>query len=100
MAMTCPQRVDCAPRPLAVNNIDDSSRNQGFDSLDSIEGVPVKRVVQFHRAGHFDYVEHLIDTHDQPVAEAVYLLCADALARSGPFPTLLNGMTTSFLLRQ
>lgn len=75
---------------LDVNNVYVSSRNQGFDPIDYLEGVPVDRVVQFHLAGHSDYGDHLIDTHDQPVAEAVYALYAHALARFGPLPTLLE----------
>jgi len=63
---------------LDVNNIYVSSVNHGFDALEFLRGVPASRVRQMHLAGHSRQGECLIDTHDQPVPEAVWALYATA----------------------
>lgn len=73
-----------------LNNIYVSSRNQGFDPRVYLKGLPAHRIAQFHLAGHSDYGDHLIDTHDHPVAEAVFQLYEAAVSRFGPIPTLLE----------
>ena len=75
---------------LDVNNVYVSSVNHGFDPLDFLDGVPRARVQQFHLAGHADHGTHVIDTHDQPVAEPVWALYRQACARFGPVATLLE----------
>lgn len=59
---------------LDVNNVYVSSRNHDFDPEEYLERLPLDRVVQFHLAGHTDLGTHVIDTHDQPVVEAVWQL--------------------------
>lgn len=66
---------------LDVNNVHVSAVNHGFDARDYLAGVPFDRVRQIHLAGHTQGAELLIDTHDQPVADRVWLLLAAALER-------------------
>lgn len=73
-----------------VNNIYVSSVNHGFDALDYLHGLPPVRVQQIHLAGHTDHGETLVDTHDQPVAPAVWTLYAAACARFGAVATMIE----------
>jgi uncharacterized protein (UPF0276 family) len=75
---------------LDVNNIYVSAMNLGFSPIDYLEGVPWQRVRQFHLAGHSKSGGLLIDTHDHPVAEAVWMLYREAILRFGPRPTLIE----------
>jgi uncharacterized protein (UPF0276 family) len=47
-------------------------------------------VRQIHLAGHSEGRELLIDTHDKPVADAVWSLYAAALKRVGPVATMIE----------
>ena len=48
-------------------------------------------MLQVHLAGHTREPDGtLVDTHDAPVADAVWALYAQAWRRGGPFPTLLE----------
>ncbi|OYT99677.1 MAG: hypothetical protein CFE40_07655 [Burkholderiales bacterium PBB1] len=75
---------------LDVNNIYVSSVNHGFDPQAFLEGIPADRVQQIHLAGHTDHGDHIVDTHDHPVADPVWALYASALARVGPVATLIE----------
>ncbi|HYD81179.1 MAG TPA: DUF692 domain-containing protein [Paucimonas sp.] len=75
---------------LDVNNIHVSSVNHGFDPCDYLRGIPPERVQQIHLAGHSDHGDHIIDTHDRPVADPVWALYADAVARFGPVATMIE----------
>ncbi len=75
---------------LDINNIYVSARNHGFDPLDYINGVDEKRVRQFHLAGHSDYGDYVIDTHDHPVADPVWSLYEAALERFGLVSTMIE----------
>jgi uncharacterized protein (UPF0276 family) len=75
---------------LDVNNIHVSSVNHGFDALAFLRGIPADRVQQIHLAGHTDHGDHIIDTHDHPVADPVWALYAEALARVGPVATMIE----------
>jgi uncharacterized protein (UPF0276 family) len=83
------QRADCLLL-LDVNNVYVSAVNHGFDPLTYLRGIPVERVQQFHLAGHQVQGEHLVDTHDAPVCEAVWQLFAAAVARFGPVSTMIE----------
>jgi uncharacterized protein (UPF0276 family) len=52
--------------------------------------VPQARIVQFHLAGHSDHGTYLLDTHDQPIREEVWLLYEHAVRRFGPTSTLIE----------
>ena len=73
-----------------VNNIYVSSINHGFDACHYLRGLPAQRVKQIHLAGHSHQGGHIIDTHDQPVAEAVWALYAHACQLLGPVATMIE----------
>ena len=75
---------------LDVNNVYVSSRNQGFDPWQFILELPRERIRQIHLAGHSDYGQYLIDTHDAPIADPVWALYGKALSHLGPTATLIE----------
>ncbi len=75
---------------LDVNNIYVSARNHRFDPRAYLAGIPPAAVWQFHLAGHSDKGSFLLDTHDHPVADAVWDLYRDAVRRFGPASTLIE----------
>ncbi|MDL2336981.1 MAG: DUF692 domain-containing protein [Pseudomonadota bacterium] len=75
---------------LDVNNIHVSSVNHGFDARAFLRGIPADRVQQIHLAGHADHGDHIIDTHDHPVADAVWALYVEALSLVGPVATMIE----------
>ncbi|QXI11989.1 MNIO family bufferin maturase [Pseudomonas zeae] len=75
---------------LDVNNVYVSSRNHGFDPWDFISSLPVDKVRQLHLAGHSDYGDYVIDTHDHPVSDPVWALYQRTLEHFGPVATLLE----------
>jgi len=75
---------------LDVNNIYVSSQNHGFSAEQYLAAIDFSRVLQVHVAGHSrDPSGILVDTHDQPVADAVWQLYRSAMRRA-PRPTLLE----------
>ena len=83
------RRADCELL-LDVNNVYVSSVNHGFDATTFIDAMPRERVRQLHLAGHEDHGDHLIDTHDHPVCEAVWQLYAYTVQRLGAVPTMIE----------
>ena len=83
------EQADCLML-LDINNIYVSSRNHGFDVMEYLNGVPVGRVQQFHLAGHTDYGDYVIDTHDHAVVDPVWELYARALERFGAVSTMIE----------
>jgi len=83
------RRADCELL-LDVNNVHVSAANHGFDAHAYIDAMPRGCVRQIHLAGHTEAAGLLIDTHDQPVCEAVWSLYAYALGRLGPVPTMIE----------
>lgn len=83
------QRADCLLL-VDLNNIHVSAVNHGFDALDYLDALPRDRVQQFHLAGHSDYGDHLVDTHDHPIASPVWALYRAALRRFGPVATMVE----------
>jgi uncharacterized protein (UPF0276 family) len=75
---------------LDVNNVYVSSRNHGFDPWTFISSLPVDKVRQLHLAGHSDYGDYVIDTHDHPVSDPVWALYQRTLEHFGPVATLLE----------
>ncbi|MFJ2538186.1 MULTISPECIES: DUF692 domain-containing protein [unclassified Pseudomonas] len=75
---------------LDVNNVYVSSRNHGFDPWTFIHSLPTDKVRQLHLAGHSDYGDYVIDTHDQPVSDPVWALYQRTLEHFGPVATLLE----------
>lgn len=75
---------------LDVNNVYVSCTNHGWDASTYLARLPAARIAQLHLAGHTTRDGYLIDTHDHPVADPVWALYADAVARFGPVPTILE----------
>ena len=75
---------------LDVNNIIVSARNHGFSPLDYLAGIPGDRVWQIHLAGHSDYGDYVIDTHDHDVPTQVWSLYEAAIRRFGPISTMIE----------
>jgi len=75
---------------LDVNNVYVNSVNFQFDPDEFIRGVPTNRVAQIHLAGHQRHDSYIVDTHDAPVAPAVWSLFERARARFGPLSTMIE----------
>ena len=75
---------------LDVNNIYVSSRNHGFDADAYVAALPAEKIWQIHLAGHSDYGDYVIDTHDHPVRDEVWALYARTLDRLGQVTTMIE----------
>jgi uncharacterized protein (UPF0276 family) len=80
---------------LDVNNVFVSATNQGFSALDYLSDFPLAAVGEIHLAGHAEQSDDegdllLIDSHDGPVADAVWKLFEIVVTRRGPVPTLVE----------
>lgn len=75
---------------LDVNNIYVSSRNHGFDPMDYIRQIPMKRVLQIHLAGHTDKGTYVLDTHDDYVRDEVWELYGKVYPMTNGVSTLLE----------
>jgi len=75
---------------LDINNIHVSAFNHGFDAQDYLDGIDPRRVRQIHLAGHQNHGDYIIDTHDEPIIDAVWDLYAAALRRFGPVSTMIE----------
>jgi uncharacterized protein (UPF0276 family) len=83
------ERADCDIL-LDVNNVHVSAFNHGFSAESYLATIPTARVKQIHLAGHSDLGTHLLDTHDGPVAPAVWQLYRAAVERFGDVATLVE----------
>jgi uncharacterized protein (UPF0276 family) len=80
---------------LDVNNVFVSATNHGFSALDYLSDFPLASVGEIHLAGHAEQSDDeddllLIDSHDGPVADAVWKLFEIVISRYGPVPTLVE----------
>jgi hypothetical protein len=75
---------------LDVNNVYVSAINHDFDPLQYLRAVPAERVQQIHLAGHRNHGDYIIDSHDQPIVDAVWSLYARALELWGPRATMIE----------
>jgi len=80
---------------LDVNNVFVSATNHGYAALDYLSEFPLERVGEIHLAGHAEQSDDegellLIDSHDRPVADAVWRLYEIVVSRCGPIPTLIE----------
>jgi uncharacterized protein (UPF0276 family) len=75
---------------LDVNNVYVSAHNHAFDAHRYIDSIPRDRVYQIHLAGHSESGPMLIDTHDHPVPDGVWLLFERTIERLGPISTLIE----------
>lgn len=79
---------------LDVNNLYLSSRNVDVDAHDYLNWLKGCHIGQYHLAGHVERERDgdrvWIDSHNQPVSEAVWSLYRDCLRRFGSRPTLIE----------
>jgi hypothetical protein len=80
---------------LDVNNVFVSATNHGYSALGYLADFPLEHVGEIHLAGHAEQTDDegdllLIDSHDGPVADAVWKLYDIVIGRSGPIPTLIE----------
>ena len=79
---------------LDVNNVYISACNMGFSAETYIDAFPAEAVMEIHLAGHTPDPllgqALLVDSHDAPVAPAVWSLYERLISRIGPRPTLIE----------
>lgn len=80
---------------LDINNVFVSATNHGFSPLQYLSDFPLERVAEIHLAGHAEQADDegaplLIDSHDRPVADAVWQLFETVVNRRGRIPTLIE----------
>jgi uncharacterized protein (UPF0276 family) len=80
---------------LDVNNVFVSATNHGYAALDYLSDFPLAEVGEIHLAGHAEQSDDegdrlLIDSHDGPVADAVWKLYEIVISRCGPIATLIE----------
>ena len=88
------QRAGCGLL-LDVNNVFVSATNHGYSALSYLADFPLPHVGEIHLAGHSEQADDegdllLIDSHDGPVADAVWKLFDIVIGRCGPIPTLVE----------
>lgn len=91
---TVAERTGCGLL-LDINNVFVSATNHGFSALDYLADFPLARVGEIHLAGHAAQADDegdllLIDSHDGPVADAVWKLYEIVVKRRGGVPTLIE----------
>jgi uncharacterized protein (UPF0276 family) len=80
---------------LDINNVFVSATNHGASALEYLSDFPLARVGEIHLAGHAEQSDDegdllLIDSHDAPVADAVWKLYEIVIRQCGPIPTLVE----------
>jgi uncharacterized protein (UPF0276 family) len=80
---------------LDVNNVFVSATNHGYSALAYLADFPLEHVGEIHLAGHAQQADDegdllLIDSHDGPVADAVWKLFDIVVGRRGPTPALVE----------
>jgi uncharacterized protein (UPF0276 family) len=79
---------------LDVNNVYVGARNLGYSAENYIDAFPGGPVMEIHLAGHSPDPNLgealLVDSHDAPIAPAVWGLYERLIRRIGPRPTLIE----------
>ena len=80
---------------LDVNNVFVSATNQGYSAAGYLAEFPLAAVGEIHLAGHAEQADDegdplLIDSHDRKVADPVWTLFDNVIARCGFVPTLVE----------
>ncbi|WP_220347592.1 MNIO family bufferin maturase [Thalassotalea euphylliae] len=83
------EQADCKML-LDINNIYVSARNHDFDPMAYLRSLNPERVQQFHLAGHSDFGDYVVDTHDHDVPDPVWALYKEALKLFGPVSTMIE----------
>lgn len=76
---------------LDVNNIYVNSVNFGLDPMAYVRRLKLSNVAEIHLAGHATRGDGiLVDTHGEPVPDAVWSLYEEVIALAGPVPTMIE----------
>ncbi len=80
---------------LDINNVFVSATNHDTSAIAYLADFPLDHVGEIHLAGHSEQADDegdllLIDSHDGPVADAVWKLFDLVIGRRGPIPTLVE----------
>ncbi len=80
---------------LDVNNVFVSAVNHGLDARAYLANFPFEAVGEIHLGGHDEDADEtgaplLIDAHGSPVADPVWMLFDEVIARTGPLPSLIE----------
>jgi uncharacterized protein len=80
---------------LDVNNVYVSATNHNYSPEDYLSEFPLQHVREIHLAGHATEEDEngaplLIDAHDREVADAVWTIYQNVIAKIGPVPTLIE----------
>ncbi|MGH9839201.1 MAG: MNIO family bufferin maturase [Blastocatellia bacterium] len=80
---------------LDVSNVFVSATNHGYSALSYLADFPLEHVGEIHLAGHAEQADDegdllLIDSHDGPVADAVWKLFDIVIGKCGLMPTLVE----------
>ncbi len=75
---------------LDINNVYVSAFNHGWSATDYLATLPPEAIAYQHLAGHRHCGTHIIDTHDDYVVAPVWSLFAEAIARFGARPTMIE----------
>ncbi|WP_295434262.1 DUF692 domain-containing protein [uncultured Thiodictyon sp.] len=75
---------------LDVNNLYVNQCNHGEDARVAMAALDLTAVGEIHLAGHLVTEDAVVDHHGAPVAEVVWALYADCVARFGALPTLIE----------
>jgi uncharacterized protein (UPF0276 family) len=80
---------------LDINNVLVSATNHGFSPQQYLSEFPLASVSEIHLAGHAEQAGDegellLIDSHDRPVADAVWKLFDIVIGQCGAIPTLVE----------
>jgi hypothetical protein len=91
---TVAQRTGCGLL-LDVNNVFVSAVNHGYSARAYLAEIPLEYVGEIHLAGHSEQHDDentllLIDSHDRAIADPVWDLYRQVVARTGPIPTLIE----------
>jgi uncharacterized protein len=88
------QRTGCGLL-LDVNNVFVSAINHGYSAREYLSAFALEYVGEIHLAGHSEQRDDenqplLIDSHDRRVADSVWELYGEVIARIGATPTLIE----------
>jgi hypothetical protein len=80
---------------LDVNNVYVSATNHSYSPEQYLKEFPLQHVREIHLAGHATEEDEngaplLIDAHDREVADAVWTIYQNVIAKIGPVPTLIE----------
>lgn len=80
---------------LDISNVFVTATNHGHSALSYLADFPLEHVGEIHLAGHAEQEDDegdllLIDSHDGPVADAVWKLFEIVIGQCGPVPTLVE----------